>query len=79
MGDKGDFFTGEKQLPVRTVGRIAKPVCVPAPTDGLQEVREKNPPVTASPRQPSLGKGAEGTGDADCHGQFANRPRNDIH
>ena len=22
-GDKGDFFTGEKQLPTRTVGRIA--------------------------------------------------------
>ena len=38
---------------------------------------EKNPPVTASPCQPPLGKGAKGTGDADCHGQFANWPRND--
>ena len=26
-----------------------------------------NPPVTASPCQPPLGKGAKGTGDADCH------------
>ena len=26
-----------------------------------------NPPVTTSPCQPPLGKGAEGTGDADCH------------
>ena len=29
------------------------------------------PPVTASPCQPPLGKGALGTGDADCHGRFA--------
>ena len=40
---------------------------------------EKNPPVTASPSPwPPLGKGAKGTGDADCHGQFANWPRNDT-
>ena len=39
---------------------------------------EKNPPVTASPCQPPLGKGAKETGDADCHGQFANWPRNDT-
>ena len=25
----------------------------------------RNPPVTASPRQPPFGKGAEGTGEAD--------------
>ena len=31
----------------------------------LPGVRGKNPPVTASPCQPPLGKGAEGTGDAD--------------
>ena len=37
----------------------------------------RNPPVTASPCQPPLGKGAEGTGDADCHDQFANWLRND--
>ena len=30
-----------------------------------------NPPVTASPCQPPLGKGAEGTGEADCHGRIA--------
>ena len=28
---------------------------------------EMYPPVTAAPCQPPLGKGAEGTGDADCH------------
>ena len=27
---------------------------------------------------PPLGKGAEGTGDADCHDQFANWSRNDM-
>ena len=27
----------------------------------------RNPPVTASPCQPPLGKGARGTGVADCH------------
>ena len=30
----------------------------PAPTERLQEVRGRNPPVTASPCQPPLGKGA---------------------
>ena len=38
-------------------------------------MREKNPPVTASPCQPPLGKGAEGTGDRIATG--AVRPRND--
>ena len=47
------------------------------PYGGLQEVRGRNPPVTAAPCQPPLGKGDEGTGDADCHGQFENWPRND--
>ena len=32
---------------------------------GGDGVRGKNPPVTALPCQPPLGKGAEGTGDAD--------------
>ena len=32
-----------------------------------KKVSVRNPPVTASPCQPPLGKGAEGTGDADCH------------
>ena len=32
---------------------------------------ERNPPVTASPCQPPLGKGALRTGDADCHGRGA--------
>ncbi len=30
---------------------------------------ERNPPVTASPCQPPLGKGAKGTGDADCEAE----------
>ena len=29
-------------------------------------------------RQTTVGKGAEGTGDADCHGQFANWLCNDT-
>ena len=49
-----------------------------APTESYKECGAKwNPPVTASPCQSPLGKGAEGTGDADCHSQFANWPRND--
>ena len=36
-----------------------------------------NPPVTASPCQPPLGKGARGTGVADCHSQCAHWLRND--
>ena len=46
-----------------------------APTERLQEVRGRNPPVTASPCQPPLGKGAEGTGVRIATG--AVRPRND--
>ena len=38
---------------------------------------ERNPPVTASPCQPLLGKGALRTGDADCHSRYAHRLRND--
>ena len=38
---------------------------------------KRNPPVTASPCQPPLGKEAKGTGEADCHSQFENWPRND--
>ena len=38
----------------------------PRPYGGQQGVREKNPPVTAAPCQPPLGKGAMETGDADC-------------
>ena len=51
-----------------------------APTKALQGVRrgERNPPGTASPCQPPLGKGAMGTGDTDCHGQCSHWPRNDI-
>ena len=37
----------------------------------LPWVRGKNPPVTALPYQPPLGKGAKGTGVADCHGRRA--------
>ena len=37
-----------------------------APTEGYKECGARwNPPVTASPCQPPLGKGAKGTGDAD--------------
>ena len=37
----------------------------------------RNPPVTASPCQPPLGKGGEGTGVTDCHSQCAHWLRND--
>ena len=37
-----------------------------------------NPPVTASPCQPPLGKGGRGDGGTDCHDQFANWSRNDT-
>ena len=37
-----------------------------APTEGYKECDAgRNPPVTASPCQPPLGKGAKGTGVAD--------------
>ena len=49
-----------------------------APTEGYKECgTEMYPPVTASPCQPPLGKGAEGTGEADCHSQCAHWLRND--
>ena len=48
----------------------------PRPYGGQQGVR-KNTPVTAAPCQPPLGKGALGTGDADCHSQCAHWLRND--
>ena len=38
---------------------------------------KRNPPVTASPCQPPLGKGAKGTEEADCHSQCAHWLRND--
>ena len=41
----------------------------------LPGVREKNPPVTALPCQPPLGKGAKGTGVRIATGAL--RPRND--
>ncbi len=41
-----------------------------APTEGYKRCGEvRYPPVTASPCQPPLGKGALGTGVADCHNQ----------
>ena len=46
---------------------------------GYKECDEvRNPPVTASPCQPPLGKGTKEAGDADCHSQFANWLRNDM-
>ena len=46
------------------------------PYGGLQEVRGRNPPVTAAPCQPPLGKGAGDRG-TDCHSQCAHWLRND--
>ena len=48
----------------------------PRPTGGTRgAVRGRNPPVTALPCQPPLGKGAEGTGGRIATGAL--RPRND--
>ena len=44
---------------------------------GLQGVRGRNPPVTAAPCQPPLGKGAGDRG-TDCHSQCAHWLRNDM-
>ena len=64
-------YGGYKKCGKRAVGDAG-------PYGGSQEVRgERNPPVTALPRQPPLGKGAKGTGDADCHSQCAHWLRND--
>ncbi len=41
----------------------------PRPYESVTRGAGKNPPVTASLCQPPLGKGALGTGDADCHNQ----------
>ena len=50
----------------------------PAPTERNKRCgAEKNPPVTASPCQPPLGKGAEGMGDG-LRSQCAHWLRNDI-
>ena len=63
---------------VRRGGALPRPRATArvAPTEGYKRCGGvKNPPVTASPCQPSLGKGAEGT---DCHSRCAHRLRNDI-
>ena len=67
---------------VRPYGCVAGSACKrgigdAAPYGGLQGGRKKNPPVTALPCQPPLGKGAMETGDADCHSQCAHWLRND--
>ena len=47
--------------------------CVPCRECGV-----RIPQLRLRPVQPPLGKGAMGTGDADCHDQFANWSRNDT-
>ena len=42
---------------------LPRALCALAMTGALHGVREKNPPVTALPCQPPLGKGADGTGE----------------
>ena len=69
--NKGNEGRGEASAPtevylaVRRGGALPLPRATArvAPTEGVQEVRgERNTSVTASPCQPPLGKGAEGTG-----------------
>ena len=71
VGNRRPLRKRNKRCNGRATARVA-------PTKGLQEAWEKNPPVTASACQPPLGKGVEGTGDADCHGQCAHWLRNDT-
>ena len=77
-GSAGKIRVGPSRTPaptkaylvVRRGGVLPRPRATArvAPTEGYKRRGEvRNPPVTASPCQPPLGKGAEGTGDADCH------------
>ena len=70
-GPSGTPAPTEAYLVVRRGGALPLPRATArvAPTKALQGVRrgERNPPVTASPCQPPLGKGAGGTGAAECH------------
>ena len=44
-------------------------VGAPRPTECNKKCGRMNPPVTASPCQPPLGKEAKGTRVTDCHNQ----------
>ena len=76
---------GHRPLRNRIMGCVGEGLCpshgrgrTPPLRRGYKRRGEvRNPPVTASPCQPPLGKGALRTGDADCHDQFANWSRND--
>ena len=70
-GCSGHGAGDRKDRPYEVVCRGGRP----CPPDAVQR---RIPPVTASPCQPPLGKGALGTGDADCHSQCAHWLRNDI-
>ena len=78
----GHFLeTGSLHPPLAALRRFPLPRATArvAPTEGYKRCGEvKNPPVTASPRQSPLGKGTEGTGETDCHGRCAHRPRKDT-
>ena len=78
----GHFLeTGLLHPPLAALRRFPLPRATArvAPTEGYKRCGGvKNPPVTASPYQPPLGKGAEGTGEADCHSQCAHWLRNDM-
>ena len=67
----GHFLeTGLLHPPLAALRRFPLPQATArvAPTEGYKRCGGvKNPPVTALPCQPPLGKGAMGTGEADCH------------
>ena len=71
---------GKRTPPLRTAWRLVRRADVGIGPYGRfdKKVPAWNPPVTALPCRPSLGKGAVGTGDTDCHDQFANWSRNDT-
>ena len=64
--------TGLLHPPLAALRRFPRPRATArvAPTEGYKRCGGvKNPPVTAAPCQPPLGKGALRTGEADCHGR----------
>ena len=60
-------------------GAVGGAMWASPPTDGYKRCGAvRNPPVTASPCQPPLGKRAYKDGGADCHSRCAHWLRNDM-
>ena len=76
----GHFLeTGSLHPPLAALRRFPLPRATArvAPTEVRQESACEESPSHGFAVPVSFRQGAKGTGDADCHGQFANWPRND--